>query len=109
MRRLIILGAALAVAACVNPSARIAGALTRHGLDSSRAQCIGDRLERDLSVDQLRQMAAAARAYGRGDSDPRRLTGSDLLRVAGELHDPAVPIAVGRAALGCGVRLSDVL
>ncbi len=29
--------------------------------------------------------------------------------IAGELRDPAVPITIGRAAVGCGVRVSDVL
>jgi hypothetical protein len=109
MRWLILAGAALSVAGCVNPSSRIAGELGRYGLDNTRAQCVGDRLEADLSMAQLKELAAAARAYGRNDPNPRRLTGADLARVAGEIRDPEVPLAVGRAAVRCGLRLSDVL
>lgn len=101
--------AALGAAGCVSASSRISGELTRYGLDQRRAECVGDRLEADLSTDQLRELAAAARAYGRDDPDPRRLTGADLARVAGEIHDPAVPLAVGRAAVRCGLRPSNLL
>jgi len=109
MRWLVLAGAMFAAAGCVDASGRIAGELGRYGLDSQRAQCVGDRLEADLSTRQLQELAAAARAYGRDDPNPRRLTGADLARVAGEIRDPAVPLAVGRAALRCGLRLSDVL
>ena len=71
-----------------------------------KLQC---RLAGDLSSDQLRELAAAARAYGRNDPNPGRLTVADLVRVAGALRDPEVPVAVGRAAVSCGLRLSDVL
>ena len=37
------------------------------------------------------------------DPNPRQLTVGDLMRVAGELNDPAIPLAVGKAAAGCGV------
>lgn len=109
MRFFMIAAGLTAASACVDPSARIAGELTRYGLDRPRAQCIGNRLETDLSIGQLKQLAAAARAYGRDDPDPGRLTLSDLVRVAGEMHDPKVPLAVGRAAVGCGISLTDVL
>jgi hypothetical protein len=109
MRWLVLAGALLSVVGCVSASERIAGELGRYGLDAQRAQCVGDRLEADLSTAQLQELAAAARAYGRDDPNPRRLTGADLARVAGEIRDPAVPLAVGRAALRCGLRLSDVL
>ncbi len=109
MRWLLFVCAAGAAAGCAGVSGTIAGELTRYGLDQSRAQCVGDRLASDLSPEQLRQLAAAARAYGRNDPNPGRLTAADLLRVSGELRDPAVPITVGRAAVNCGVRVSDVL
>jgi hypothetical protein len=109
MRWLVLAGMALGAGGCVDASGRIAGELGRYGLDATRAQCVGDRLEADLSTAQLQELAAAARAYGRDDPNPRRLTGSDLARVAAEIRDPAVPLAVGRAALRCGVRLSDLL
>lgn len=109
MRGLLAVGAAMAAAGCVSVSGSIAGELTRYGLDRTRAQCMGDRLARDLRPDQLRELAAAARAYGRNDPDPGRLTVADLVRASGELRDAGVPIAVGRAAVGCGVSASDVL
>jgi hypothetical protein len=109
MRWLLVVCAGAAAAGCVNVSGTIAGELTRYGLDQNRAQCMGDRLARDLRPDQLRELAAAARAYGRDDPNPGRLTVADLVRVSGELRDAGVPIAVGRAAAGCGLRVSDVL
>jgi hypothetical protein len=109
MRAIFCLCVAIAAAGCASPSSRIADELTRYGLDAQRAGCVGERLERDLTIAQLRELAAAARAYGRDDPNPRRLTGADLARVAGELRDPEVPLAVGRAALGCDLRLSDLL
>ena len=108
-RSLLILATCASAAACMDVSGRIAGELMRYGLDEQRAECVGERLEADLSADQLRQLAAAARAYGRGDTQPQRLDPGDLLRVASEFRDPAVPLAVGRAGVSCGLRLSDVL
>lgn len=109
MRWVIVGTIAAAGAGCASVSGTIAGELTRYGLDRTRAQCVGDRLARDLSPDQLRELAAAARAYGRNDPNPDRLTVADLVRASGELRDAGVPIAVGRAAVGCGLRVSDVL
>lgn len=109
MRWLALLCAAGAVAGCASVSGTIAGELTRYGLDQPRAQCVGERLAADLSHDQLRELAAAARAYGRDDPNPGRLTVADLTRVAAQLRDPEVPLAVGRAAVRCGLRVSDVL
>ncbi|QIK78604.1 lipoprotein [Sphingomonas piscis] len=98
---LFLLTATLTLAACVNTSDRIAAELTKAGLDPSRAQCVGGSLERDLSIGQLRQLAAAARAYRSGDVTPGRLNGADLLRIGSEVRDPAVPIAVAKAAGRC--------
>jgi hypothetical protein len=92
---------ALALAACVNASARIADELVAAGLDAQRAHCVGESLERDLSLNQLRQLANAARAYRSNDSTPGRLTGSDLLRASAEVRDPAVTVAVAQAAARC--------
>lgn len=94
---------ALGVAGCVNPSAKIATELTRYGLDSSQAQCVGNRLEANLSIAQLQQLGRAARAYTTGDTTPGRLTLADLARVSAQINDPKVAIEVGRAAAGCGV------
>ncbi|MEH3107073.1 MAG: hypothetical protein PGN09_07210 [Sphingomonas fennica] len=97
--------AATAIGACATPSTRIATGLERYGLDAGRARCVGDQLQGDLSLGQLAQLGSAAAAYRKGDSDPTRLTGADLLRVAGEIRDPEIPVAVGKAAVGCGVVL----
>jgi len=91
------------LAACAAPSTRISTGLQRYGLDAPRADCVGDRLQQDLSLGQLQQLGRAAAAYRQGDADPGVLTVGDLLRVAGELKDPAIALSVGKAAAGCGV------
>ncbi len=97
-----MLGAAT-LAGCAAPATRVSTGLQRYGLDAGRADCVGTRLQGDLSIGQLQQLGRAAAAYRSGDTTPGTLTASDLLRVAGELKDPAIPIAVGKAAAGCGV------
>ncbi len=109
MRALVTLSLTASLAACASPSSRIASELGRYGLDPARAQCIGERLERDLSVAQLQELAGAARAYGANDSTPGKLTVSDLSRVAASISDPAVPVAVLRAGSSCGLTVADVL
>ena len=94
---------ALALGACAAPSTRISTGLQRYGLDQQRADCVGNRLQSDLSLGQLQKLGRAAAAYGQGDTTPGVLTVGDLLRVAGELKDPAIVLAVGKAAAGCGV------
>lgn len=99
---IIVSGAAL-LSACAAPATRISTGLQRYGLDTQRADCVGTRLQRDLSLGQLQQLGRAAAAYGKDDPNPGVLTVGDLLRVAGELKDPAIVVAVGKAAAGCGV------
>jgi hypothetical protein len=86
-------------ASCVNPSERIATQLEKYGFDAGQALCIGEHLEGNLSISQLKQLAAAARAAGADGS----LTSGDLLRVASEIRDPKVAIEVARAGARCGV------
>ena len=62
---------------------------TLSSLDAPRADCVGTRLERDLSLGQLRQLGRAAAAYRRDDPNPGVLTVGDLVRVAGQLKEPA--------------------
>jgi hypothetical protein len=95
--------ATLALTACAAPATRISTGLQRYGLDEQRANCVGGRLQGDLSLGQLQQLGRAAAAYRKGDTTPGVLTVGDLLRVAGELKDPAIALAVGKAAAGCGV------
>ena len=99
---LILIGAA-ALSACAAPATRISTGLQRYGLDAQRADCVGTRLQGDLSLGQLQQLGRAAAAYGRNDPNPGVLTVGDLIRVAGELKDPAIPLAVAKAAAGCNV------
>ncbi len=100
---LIILFGVASLAACATPSARIASALTRYGLDIGQAQCAGDLLEDRLSLGQLQQLGRAARSIGQGDTSPGRLTVSDLMRVSSQIRDPQIAIEVTRAAFRCGV------
>ena len=99
----VILLCASTLAACAAPATRISTGLQRYGLDAQRADCVGTRLQGDLSLGQLQQLGRAAAAYRTGDTTPGVLTVGDLLRVAAELKDPAIAIAVGKAAAGCGV------
>jgi hypothetical protein len=99
----VIIAGALTLAACAAPATRISTGLQRYGLDEQRADCVGTRLQGDLSLGQLQQLGRAAAAYGKNDPNPGVLTVGDLLRVAGELKDPAIPLAVDKAAAGCGV------
>ena len=94
---------AMGVSACVNPSEKIATGLVRYGLDETQAQCVGDRLEKTLSIGQLQQLGRAAKAVDRGDNTPGRLTVSDLIRVSTEIKDPRGPLEVTKAAAGCDV------
>lgn len=97
-----VLGIAL-LAACAAPATRISSGLQRDGLDPARADCVGTHLQRDLSIGQLQQLGRGAAAYRKGDADLGDLTLSDLLRVAGEIKDPAIVLAVGKAAAACNV------
>jgi hypothetical protein len=95
--------ATFAVAGCVDPSTKIATSLEGYGFQPTQSQCVGDRLEANLSIGQLQQLGRAARASREGDTTPGRLTVGDFLRVAGQVKDPKVPIEVGKAAASCGV------
>ena len=108
-RALALIALAATIAGCARPSDRIASELTRYGLDQARADCIGQRLERDLSIAQLRELAGVVRAYKANDATPGVLTLGDLTRVAGSVRDPQVPITVATAAAGCGVTVTDLL
>ncbi|WP_294189994.1 hypothetical protein [uncultured Sphingomonas sp.] len=99
----IALIATLGLAACVNPSAKIASSLEGYGFQPAQSQCFGDRLEANLPLGQLQQLGRAARAAREGDTTPGRLTASDFIRVAGQVKDPKVPLEVGKAAAGCGI------
>lgn len=104
MKHLIpVLALGATLGACASPSTRIATGLERYGFDPARSTCIGDRLERNLSLGQLQQLGRAANAYGRDDPTPGVLSADDLIRVAAQIKDPKVPLEVGKAVAGCTV------
>ncbi len=96
-------GMGLATAGCVDPSAKITGSLEGYGFQPDQSQCVGNRLEANLSLGQLQQLGRAARATRQGDTTPGRLTSSDFIRVAGEIRDLKVALEVGKAAAACGI------
>lgn len=102
-------GLALTLAGCVNPSAKIASSLEGYGFAPAQSQCVGDRLEANLSLGQLQQLGRAARAAREGDTTPGRLTVSDFIRVAGQVKDPKVPLEVAKAAGGCGIVAAEIV
>ena len=91
------------LAACVTPSSQIATSLARYGLDARQSQCVGDRLEANLSLGQLQRLGRAARTVNEGDTTPGRLTPSDFVRVASRVEDPRIPVEVAKAAANCGL------
>jgi hypothetical protein len=103
MRSLIVIAAALSLAACATPRERIADSLVGYGLDQARANCVGEQLQRDLSLSQLQELGRVARSYRARDPDPSRLTLDDLLRAASEIRDPAIALSVARAAGRCNL------
>lgn len=88
---------------CARPADRISTTLTGYGIAEPRAMCVGERLGRDLSISQLRELAALVRAYRENDPNPESLSSGDFIRVASQVRDPQVPIAVARAAASCGL------
>lgn len=103
MRLLCVALCLSALAACASPQERIADTLTGYGLDRARAECIGARLQAELSTGQLLELARAARAYRANDPDPSRLGIDDLLRVSSQIRDPAIPLTIARASGRCGL------
>ncbi|RXD02348.1 hypothetical protein EQZ23_17030 [Sphingomonas sp. UV9] len=71
-----------------HPPAKIAISLEGYGFQPSQSQCVGDRLEANLSLGQLQQLGRAAKASRDGDTTTDRLTVSDFIRVSGQVKDP---------------------
>jgi hypothetical protein len=103
VRKFILIVATFTVAACARPSERIAESLTGYGIAQGPAGCVGEHLERNLSLSQLGELARVARAARARDPDPSRLTLDDLLRAASEVRDPKVAIEVAKAAGRCNL------
>jgi hypothetical protein len=104
MRLFSAIAASCALAACITtPAERIADTLMGYGLDRTRAECVGGRLQSELSTKQLLELGRAARAYRQSDPNPGRLGLDDLLRVSSEIRDPAIPLTIARSAGRCGL------
>lgn len=102
-RAVLACAALVAGAACTSSSSMIANELREYGFDAQQSQCMGDRLEANLSMSQLQQLGRAARAADSADTTPGRVTSEDFLRAASTIDDVKVPIEVAKAASGCGV------
>lgn len=103
MRLFLPIAAVAALSACATPSERISDALIGYGIDERQAVCVGERLQRNLSTGQLQELARLARTYRENDPNPDKLSVNDLLRVAGQVQDPRVPLEVAKAAGNCGL------
>ena len=103
MRLLVLAATFSALGACATPSERISDALVSYGLAPAQAECVGDQLQRNLSLAQLQELARLARTYREQDPNPAQLGTDDLIRVAGQVRDIRVPLEVGKAAANCGV------
>ena len=79
----------------------IAPQLPRYGISAEDSRCVGERLTKNLSVWQLRQLADIARRLVRQDSGA--LTPRDLSYVAGLVQDPKVGPEVAATLEACAV------
>jgi hypothetical protein len=78
----------------------IAPQLPRYGITAEQSSCVGERLTRNLSVWQLRQLADLARRLVPKSGNP--LTPRDLAYVAGLVQDPKVGPEVRATLEACG-------
>ena len=78
----------------------IAPQLPRYGISAEQSSCVGERLTKNLSVWQLRQLADIARRLVPKAGNP--LTPRDLASVAGLVQDPKVGPEVKATLEACG-------
>lgn len=78
----------------------IAPQLPRYGITAGQSRCVGERLTKNLSVWQLRQLADLARRLEPRAGNP--LTPRDLAYVAGLVQDPKVGPEVKATLDACG-------
>ena len=85
----------------------IAPQLPRYGITAEQSRCVGERLTKNLSVWQLRQLADIARRLvpAKGDS---ALGPRDLAYVAGLVQDPKVGPEVASTLDACGATSAPV-
>ena len=95
---------ATALTGCASHAVRISTSLQRYGVDSAKATCTGARLERALTLSQLRQLGRAAGEVDLAPSQPLRP--DDFFRAAARIDDLKVPVEVAKAAASCGLLAS---
>jgi hypothetical protein len=78
----------------------IAPQLPRYGISAEQSRCVGERLTKNLSVWQLRQLADIARRLKPGSGGA--LSPRDLAYVAGLVQDPKVGPEVSATLDACG-------
>src|SRR5215218_3708054 len=78
----------------------IAPQLPRYGVTAEQSRCVGERLTKNLSVWQLRQLADIARRLVPKAGNP--LSPRDLAYVAGLVQDPKVGPEVEATLEACG-------
>ena len=76
----------------------LAPQLPRYGLTGDQGRCVGERLTKELSVWQLRQLADLASRLAAG----RTMGVRDFSYVAGLVKDPAVAPVVAQTLSACG-------
>ena len=103
VRKFFLILTAVSLAACASPRERIATGLTGYGIEPGRAACVGEHLERSLSIAQLQELGRVAQAARNRDPNPSRLTLDDLLRAASEIRDPRIALEVAKAAGRCNL------
>ena len=79
----------------------IAPQLPRYGISAEDSRCVGERLTKNLSVWQLRQLADIARRLV--PKDGRALSPRDLASMAGLVQDPKVGPEVAATLAACNV------
>lgn len=83
------------------------GQFVRYGLNGNQARCMGEKIGEVLTPLQLRRFARAAGALRQGPGHPAALTFRDIMWVANTMGDAAVPRALDRADIACGVTAAE--
>lgn len=102
MKRLLLIGLALAVPACTTPSpeARVRASLLNAGLSRPMADCMAQRLVDRLSIQELRKLGSLAKLKDKQIGD---MSIDQLMRHVAALGDPHIVKVVTKAGIGCAI------
>jgi hypothetical protein len=100
MKKLILLGAVLALSACATPESRVRVGLIDAGLSKPVATCMAERMVDRLSLLQLRRLQSISTLR---DQRIGELTIAQFLHRARALGDPEIVGVVSSAALRCAI------